>query len=115
MAKIDWLSKGDKNSRFFHKVVKGKIHMNRVLSTCDEQGNRVEGDNVAMKFVEHFQCFMGKKDIVKELDYFEELFSAKLTESEALEMIKDVTNKEIKEAVFVICGNLRGGWIRFPF
>ena len=31
-AKINWISKGDKNSRYFHQVIKSRKHYNRVVS-----------------------------------------------------------------------------------
>lgn len=102
MAKIDWISKGDKNSSYFHKVVMGKKHTNRVMSICDEQGNIFEGEEVARKFVEHFQSFLGKKDIVEDMSNMEDLFTSKLSETEAIGMIREVTDNEIKEAVFEI-------------
>lgn len=36
-AKIKWLSEGDKNSNFFHKVLKGRTHRSKVLSICDDK------------------------------------------------------------------------------
>ncbi|GKC47082.1 RNA-directed DNA polymerase, eukaryota, reverse transcriptase zinc-binding domain protein [Tanacetum coccineum] len=37
-AKIKWLSKGDKNSSFFHKVLKGRSNKSKILSLCDSNG-----------------------------------------------------------------------------
>nr|GFA78829.1 RNA-directed DNA polymerase, eukaryota, reverse transcriptase zinc-binding domain protein [Tanacetum cinerariifolium]GFC58597.1 RNA-directed DNA polymerase, eukaryota, reverse transcriptase zinc-binding domain protein [Tanacetum cinerariifolium] len=84
MAKIEWLSKGVKNSRYFDKLVKGRKSMNRVISICDELGNRHEGDKVADKFVEHFSNFSSKKNSVKEMDSIEELFTSKLSNNDAI-------------------------------
>nr|GEY60156.1 hypothetical protein [Tanacetum cinerariifolium] len=89
MARIEWLRKGDKNSRYFHKMIKGRKSMNKMVSICDEHSNRYEGDKVANKFVEHFSNFLGKKDSVKEMDNMEELFTSKLYDNEAMEMIKE--------------------------
>ncbi|GKA12501.1 RNA-directed DNA polymerase, eukaryota, reverse transcriptase zinc-binding domain protein [Tanacetum coccineum] len=35
-AKFNWLKEGDKNTTYFHKVVKGKRNLSRVDSICDE-------------------------------------------------------------------------------
>ncbi|GJU90456.1 hypothetical protein Tco_1302879 [Tanacetum coccineum] len=37
-AKIDWLSDGDKNSKFFHSVMKGRAHRSRIETVNDENG-----------------------------------------------------------------------------
>ena len=49
-AKIEWLSDGDRNSKFFHAVVKGRSHKNKIQTICNEQGDRVEGNAVAEQF-----------------------------------------------------------------
>nr|GFC17803.1 RNA-directed DNA polymerase, eukaryota, reverse transcriptase zinc-binding domain protein [Tanacetum cinerariifolium]GFC17872.1 RNA-directed DNA polymerase, eukaryota, reverse transcriptase zinc-binding domain protein [Tanacetum cinerariifolium] len=36
-AKTEWLRKGDQKTAFFHKVVKGRKHMNRIESICNEE------------------------------------------------------------------------------
>lgn len=35
-AKVEWLQDGDRNSAFFPKVIKGRMHRNRVVSVCDD-------------------------------------------------------------------------------
>ncbi|GJZ55432.1 RNA-directed DNA polymerase, eukaryota, reverse transcriptase zinc-binding domain protein [Tanacetum coccineum] len=59
-------------------------------------------NNVAMQFVKHFKSFLGDNKSTEQIKNPEELFSNKLTANEAEEMIKDVTNEEIKEAMFGI-------------
>ena len=41
-AKVEWLCEGDKNSAYFHKVVKSKKSKNRVLSIKNSMGNYVD-------------------------------------------------------------------------
>ncbi|GJR62664.1 probable L-cysteine desulfhydrase, chloroplastic [Tanacetum coccineum] len=45
-AKIKWLREGDKNTAFFHKVMKGRKHINRIESICNEEGIRFYGNDV---------------------------------------------------------------------
>ncbi|GKG24607.1 hypothetical protein Tco_0395235 [Tanacetum coccineum] len=45
-AKIKWLNEGDKNSSYFHKVIKGRRSGNRVDVICDERGDRFEKEEV---------------------------------------------------------------------
>ncbi|GKC58135.1 hypothetical protein Tco_1085733, partial [Tanacetum coccineum] len=47
-AKFNWLKEGDKNTTYFHKVVKGKRNLSRVDSIYDENGKRFYGDDIAV-------------------------------------------------------------------
>ncbi|GJY99218.1 hypothetical protein Tco_0516648, partial [Tanacetum coccineum] len=67
-AKIDWLSDGDKNSKFFNYMLKGRAHRSRIEVVNDEQGVRYEGAQVAKQFVNHFQSFLGNVDVVQSFD-----------------------------------------------
>ncbi|GJV99439.1 RNA-directed DNA polymerase, eukaryota, reverse transcriptase zinc-binding domain protein [Tanacetum coccineum] len=67
-AKIKWLSNGDKNSNYFHKVLKGRNNRSKILNIED--------------------CST--------------LFQKRVSEEAALNMIVDVSDKEIKEAMFDI-------------
>ena len=78
-AKIDWLSDGDRNSKFFHAVVKGKVHRSRIEVICNEQGERVEGNRVAEQFVKHFQDFLWKSTPVQAFDPITVNISTKVT------------------------------------
>ncbi|GJR30057.1 hypothetical protein Tco_1106289 [Tanacetum coccineum] len=46
-AKIDWLSEKDKNSKFFHYVLKGRAHRSKIETVNDENGIRHDGAQVA--------------------------------------------------------------------
>ncbi|GKD70897.1 RNA-directed DNA polymerase, eukaryota, reverse transcriptase zinc-binding domain protein, partial [Tanacetum coccineum] len=47
MAKVDWLSKGDRNNSFFHKIIKSRRNQHTILSVCNEEGQSFEGKDVA--------------------------------------------------------------------
>ncbi|GJZ69373.1 RNA-directed DNA polymerase, eukaryota, reverse transcriptase zinc-binding domain protein [Tanacetum coccineum] len=53
-SKIKWLREGDGNTSYFHKVVKGRNHYNRIEAIRDTSGNYFEGEDVATHFVNHF-------------------------------------------------------------
>lgn len=42
-AKINWLKEGDRNSKYFHKVIKGRSQKSRIDSICNEMVVRFEG------------------------------------------------------------------------
>ncbi|GJY04819.1 RNA-directed DNA polymerase, eukaryota, reverse transcriptase zinc-binding domain protein [Tanacetum coccineum] len=69
-AKVKWLSEGDKNTKYFHNVVKSRRNLNRIMDS-------------------------------EEIDS-EGLFNKKLTRSEAEDMVRDVSDTKIKEAIFGI-------------
>ncbi|GJZ72789.1 RNA-directed DNA polymerase, eukaryota, reverse transcriptase zinc-binding domain protein [Tanacetum coccineum] len=101
-AKIEWLREGDKNTTFFHKVVKGRRHLSRIESIYDEEGRRFYGDDIPEQFVKHFQQFLGMESKTHPMEGLEGMFFNKLSEEEANGMIKQVTNLEIKQAMFDI-------------
>nr|GEW21390.1 RNA-directed DNA polymerase, eukaryota, reverse transcriptase zinc-binding domain protein [Tanacetum cinerariifolium] len=69
-AKIQWLKEGDKNSAYFHNILKARKNKSRIENICCEYGGRVE---------------------------------------EALDMIKEVSDIEIKEALFDIDSSKAAG------
>nr|GEZ09847.1 RNA-directed DNA polymerase, eukaryota, reverse transcriptase zinc-binding domain protein [Tanacetum cinerariifolium] len=96
-AKVNWMREGDKNTSFFHKVVKEKFHRSIIVSICDKNGIRYENEHVAGKFVDHFQKFLRCTDNVDLFPQDEDLFIAKLSNEEAGSMVNHVNKTEIKK------------------
>lgn len=71
--KINWLREGDRNTAYFHKVIKGGKILSRISSIC-EAGNRHSGDAIAQQFVNHFQNFLGCSSSVESMEGFDEIF-----------------------------------------
>nr|GEW13042.1 hypothetical protein [Tanacetum cinerariifolium] len=65
-AKIKWLCEGDKNSRFFHRVLKGRKCKSKVHFITNNAGIRHEGDHIPQVVLKHFQEFLGTSYPVKE-------------------------------------------------
>nr|GFB55136.1 RNA-directed DNA polymerase, eukaryota, reverse transcriptase zinc-binding domain protein [Tanacetum cinerariifolium] len=101
-ANIELLREGDTNTSFFHKVVKGRKHLSRIKSICDEDGRRFFGDEIPEQFVKHFQQFLGMERKTQSMEGNREMFINKLSEEEAIEMIHQVIELEIKQALFDI-------------
>ncbi|GKB79744.1 RNA-directed DNA polymerase, eukaryota, reverse transcriptase zinc-binding domain protein, partial [Tanacetum coccineum] len=93
---------GDKNTTFFHKVIKGRKQRNRIESICDEKGERFYGEDVPDQFVKHFQQFLGTERKVQPMVDCDHIFTKQLSSLEANEMIKEVTSEEIKSTMFDI-------------
>nr|GEZ34623.1 reverse transcriptase domain, reverse transcriptase zinc-binding domain protein [Tanacetum cinerariifolium] len=85
-AKIKCLSEGDQNTDYFHGILKARKHKRIIESICDENGVRYEVDIS---------------------------FEKMLTDDEANEMIKLVTDEEIKDAIFDIDSNKASGHDRY--
>ncbi|GKB37586.1 hypothetical protein Tco_0882528 [Tanacetum coccineum] len=107
-AKIDWLSEGNRNSKYFHTVLKGRAHKSIIGVVSNENGDRFEGRQVADQFVKHFKNFLGRKVDVQSMD-LESLNCQTVGDDDAEYMIKSVTDLEIKDALFDICDNKAPG------
>nr|XP_043620313.1 uncharacterized protein LOC122592176 [Erigeron canadensis] len=118
------------NGNLFEKVNSLRENLRKVQDICDKEpcnaeirkeaakvlneyveakseGNRYEGEGVAAQFVAHFENFLGKTLPVEPL--MEGLFKNVLNTEEANEMVRCVTDEEIKEAMFEIDSNKASG------
>ncbi|GKC01404.1 RNA-directed DNA polymerase, eukaryota, reverse transcriptase zinc-binding domain protein [Tanacetum coccineum] len=80
----------------------GRKHLSRVESICDEHGKRFYGDEVPELLVNHFQQFLGKEGNTHPMVGIQEMFINRLSKEEAIGMIQQVTDDEIKHAMFDI-------------
>ncbi|GJW67965.1 RNA-directed DNA polymerase, eukaryota, reverse transcriptase zinc-binding domain protein [Tanacetum coccineum] len=108
-AKVKWLSVGDRNNAYFHKAIKSRQQRNRIDAVCDENGKRFEGSDVAEQFVMHFQKFLGESKEVEKINDMEILMQNKLSIEDAALMIREVSDEEIKCAMFKIEDNKAPG------
>ncbi|GJT14421.1 RNA-directed DNA polymerase, eukaryota, reverse transcriptase zinc-binding domain protein [Tanacetum coccineum] len=76
-AKVEWLNDGDRNSAYFHKVLKGRVNRNMVEAICREDNTRYVGDQI--------------------------------NDQDAMNMIKEISNEDIKDEMFVIDDNKAPG------
>ncbi|GJV55852.1 RNA-directed DNA polymerase, eukaryota, reverse transcriptase zinc-binding domain protein [Tanacetum coccineum] len=106
-AKIQWLKKGYKNTDFFHNMIKAKRNKSRVESIKDEYRKVYEGRNVAEQFVLHFKKFLGEYMPVTNIE--EDLFINKINNEYVVKMTGEVTNDEIKSAIFYSDSNKASG------
>ncbi|GKG20038.1 hypothetical protein Tco_0379839, partial [Tanacetum coccineum] len=90
------------------KQVDQDPHRSRIETVNDENGIRYDGAQVAEQFVKHFQNFLGKAVAVEDFD-LGSLKSKTVSEDDADLMIMNVSDVEIKEALFDICDNKAPG------
>ncbi|GJW27374.1 RNA-directed DNA polymerase, eukaryota, reverse transcriptase zinc-binding domain protein [Tanacetum coccineum] len=109
-AKVNWLKEEDKNTAYFHKVLKGRLNRSRILSICAEDGTRFENYEVANQIIKHFEGFLRiSPSNVSLTNDDNELFEKQIPLDKAKLMIKDVTEEEIKKALFDIDDNKAPG------
>ncbi|KAJ9536236.1 hypothetical protein OSB04_un000585 [Centaurea solstitialis] len=101
-AKIRWLLEGDSNTKFFHQVVKEKRHVHHIHSVMDASGRYVYSQEVPDAFVEHLKLYLGVRDDSLDPTMQPELFTSKLSLAQALDMIRPITDDDIKQAMFSI-------------
>ena len=101
-AKVNWLKDGDRNSKYFHKMVKGKMNRARIETIMNNDEEWLSKDRVPEEFVNYFKNFLGVAQDCSVIDDPDSLFSKKLDLVHAQEMIRVVTNEEIKAALFEI-------------
>ncbi|XP_071694886.1 uncharacterized protein [Rutidosis leptorrhynchoides] len=59
-AKVKWLEDGDRNTKFFHSILKSRKQKCRVDNICDENGVNFCDEQMGVQFVKHFRNFFGK-------------------------------------------------------
>ncbi|GJV29926.1 putative RNA-directed DNA polymerase, eukaryota, reverse transcriptase zinc-binding domain protein [Tanacetum coccineum] len=100
-AKIEWLEVRDSNSAFFHKSIKSQNQRSRIDSIRDAADCEVTGSLVVECFVNHYQQFLGTNMECVDLDS-DGLFLNHVSAATSLNMVQNVSNEEVKIAMFSI-------------
>ncbi|GJZ57652.1 RNA-directed DNA polymerase, eukaryota, reverse transcriptase zinc-binding domain protein [Tanacetum coccineum] len=95
LNKLNW-----KNGNLFEKVKKLKLNLDEIQTKID-----ADPTNISLREQGHFQKFLGVQENMECLDLDESLFLNKISPQDAGNLINDVTNKEIKDAMFDINDN----------
>nr|GEU47038.1 hypothetical protein [Tanacetum cinerariifolium] len=98
-AKVDWLRDGDSNSAYFHKSVKSRISQSRIDVITNSEGLIFENEKVGDAFFSHYEVFLGQPGNVSPI-CTTNLFLNRLDSAAALEMVRDISDQEVKEAMF---------------
>ncbi|GKB35806.1 protein LAZ1 [Tanacetum coccineum] len=97
-AKIEWLEVGDSNSAYFHKSIKSRNQRSRIDVITTSDNVEVTGNHVPNVFASHYMDFLGSDMICDTPNVFQNKVSNMANEN----MMKPVTNEEIKRAMFGI-------------
>nr|GEV58827.1 hypothetical protein [Tanacetum cinerariifolium] len=98
-AKITWLKEGDSNTAYFHKVIKSRVSWSRIDVVTDANGNVHHNNDVAKAFINHYAIFLGQSGNTSNFTT-DNLFPTRLNDSEALNMVRDISSQEVKSAMF---------------
>nr|GFC43922.1 RNA-directed DNA polymerase, eukaryota, reverse transcriptase zinc-binding domain protein [Tanacetum cinerariifolium] len=101
LAKVEWLKNGDRNSSYFHKVLRGKLNRSKIHTVMGTDGLIHEKDQVGMQFVKYFESFLGSISDVEKMKEKDECLFNKIDDSDAESMIKEVNEEEIKRALLI--------------
>ncbi|GJT58152.1 protein LAZ1 [Tanacetum coccineum] len=100
-AKIEWLEVGESNSAYVHKSIKSRNQRSRinVITTVDDVV--VSGNSLPDVFVSYYESFLGTDMECEDLNT-NGLFHKQVSDISNANMIRSVTNKEIRRAMFDI-------------
>ncbi|GKE06786.1 reverse transcriptase domain-containing protein [Tanacetum coccineum] len=77
----------------------GKVSRSRINVVTDSAGTIYENDCVVEAFVSHYEVFLGHEGVTSPLN-FQGLYDQVLDNEAAVDMIREVCDNEIKEALF---------------
>nr|GFA71333.1 hypothetical protein [Tanacetum cinerariifolium] len=98
-AKILWLKEEDSISAYFHKTVKKRLSRSRIDVVMNGDGVIFANETVPNAFVSHYEMFLGQAGISNGFDD-SNLFKVCLNDQDALHMVRSVTDREVKDAIF---------------
>ncbi|XP_039047469.1 uncharacterized protein LOC120187962 [Hibiscus syriacus] len=104
-AKAHWLKEGDMSTKFFHQRVESNKKKNTIIMIKDENGEFHESfDGIASELVNFFKGLIGTPDpLVKgcSVEWLKSLLDYSLPDGADVSLVGEITDKEIKEALFI--------------
>ncbi|KAL0416629.1 UNVERIFIED_CONTAM: hypothetical protein Slati_3494800 [Sesamum latifolium] len=109
-AKIHFLKSGDKNTKFFHDMVKRNEARSSILTITKTDGTIVtSAAEIGHEFVAYYTSLLGIEVQTLSVDSDVFVWGPKLSSEHALELCRAVTPLEVKEAIFHISDNKAPG------
>lgn len=108
-CKEEWLREGDRNTKYFHNVVKGKKVQNRLLMLYDHLGNEhfSEGSKGEIATEYFRELFLSSNPY--ELESLFDGFQGRVSDEMNANLIAPVTEDEIKKAALSVNGGSAPG------
>lgn len=101
-SRIDWISLGDSNTRFFHAAVKQRQNCNAIYKLVTAEGRELRGqEQIKNEIREFYKKLMGNaNEELPMLDRAVMRSGAKLNIHQMRELAADCIESEVKEALF---------------
>ncbi|GAV92873.1 LOW QUALITY PROTEIN: hypothetical protein CFOL_v3_36251, partial [Cephalotus follicularis] len=98
-ARVQWLKLGDSNSAYFHRVVKVRQARNTIDRILKEDGQWTQNqEEVANECVRYYSNILQEPDRMGRYNF--KRFGEGITEAQKQSMGRDVTDKEIEDALW---------------
>lgn len=110
-VKEEWLHDMDSNTAFFHARMKEKHSAVRIKRLINAEGDSVETEEgIAQQFIEFYsQLYGSSNENLKEVEMELVQRGKVLDDEQAEQLCKEVTNEEIRAAIFSISSNKAPG------
>ncbi|KAL0424176.1 UNVERIFIED_CONTAM: hypothetical protein Sradi_0952400 [Sesamum radiatum] len=109
-AKIHFLKQGDRNTKFFHYMVKRNAARNSIMAITKADGSIItSAPEIAEEFVNFYTSLLGTEDHTLPVDDGVFHWGPSLTSELASNLCRAVTPAEVKTAIFQISDNKAPG------
>ncbi|KAL0294494.1 UNVERIFIED_CONTAM: hypothetical protein Scaly_3120700 [Sesamum calycinum] len=109
-AKLHFLKIGDRNTKFFHDMVKTNAAKSSILAITKTDGTTITSAmEIGQEFVSYFTSLLGTEVPTLPVDNAVFNWGPKLSSELALELCRVVTPEEVKQAIFHISDNKAPG------
>ncbi|XP_028790433.1 uncharacterized protein LOC114746383 [Neltuma alba] len=101
-ARTNWLRDGDRNTAFYHTKTKIRRRRNRVTMLKDEDNNWVEGKQELGNLVNRFFQHLFTEEEEERIWHVTTHNWTKIRQEEWRDMVREVTNEEIRKSMYSI-------------
>ncbi|KAL2238095.1 UNVERIFIED_CONTAM: putative mitochondrial protein [Sesamum indicum] len=109
-TKIHFLKEGDRNTKFFHDMVKRNVARNSIGAVTRANGTVITAaEGIAQEFVDYYTSLLGTEAHTLPVDDGVFEWGHILTSEHTAELCREVTPLEVKDAIFHISDNKAPG------
>ncbi|XP_074299722.1 uncharacterized protein LOC141630875 [Silene latifolia] len=102
-AKAHWMRDGDDNTQYFHSVIKARRMQNRILGIYDmDSQNHTTSADIEAAFINYYKHLLGTQTKVAKVHISIVQKGKVLNNEHKIRLIGDVTDTEIKDALFSV-------------
>jgi exonuclease III len=101
-SRVQWLKEGEKNTKFFHRTMIHRRHINRITHLEDEQGNLIrDRAHIEEELNRHYQNLLteSKEDRNEAITRVTSHIPSLITPEQNAALIRPITQEEVDQAV----------------